>query len=82
MIDVDSDSDFVHLFEVTKTYSETVDYHRSSGALSLIVERANPKFYGKLDALLLTNEKLANAAPIQPEFGSDAHENHDYSPGK
>jgi hypothetical protein len=69
VIDVDSEFSSVRVLEVTQDFEHgTVNYHRGASDSSLINAEPSPKFYGQLDALLVTSEKLAKAEPITPEL--------------
>ena len=47
--------------------SKSVAYYRDAGQHSLIFAEPGPKFYGKLDTLLITKDRIQNAPPITPE---------------
>ena len=64
VIEADTNYNTVWVHEVTQTFTDTVNYHREASADSVINDFLGPKFYGKLDALLITAEKLKNAPPI------------------
>ena len=42
-------------------------YTRAAGSDCLIATEVGARFYGKLDALLVTRKKVADAEPIEPE---------------
>jgi hypothetical protein len=68
VIDVDDDG-FVRVLKAERSFGAgAVIYSRASKADSLVCTYdLNPKFYGQLDALLITPKKIAAAAPIEPE---------------
>ena len=68
VIEVDDDG-FTRVLKVEREYATTgVSYNRGAKDDSLInAFELNPRFYGRLDALLITPAKLAAAAPIVPE---------------
>lgn len=59
----------VWVYEVSRDFSSTVDYKREAESHSIVSSHGapTPKFYGKLDALLLTADRIEKAAPITPE---------------
>ena len=68
VIEVEDDG-FTRVLRVEREYTPTgVSYNRGANDASLInALELNPKFYGGLDALLITPAKLAAAAPIVPQ---------------
>ena len=64
-----ADDGFIRVLAVKREYTAAgVSYTRAAKDNSLInTFELNPKFYGQLDALLITPAKLAAAAPIVPE---------------
>lgn len=66
VIECDSRSNVVFVREVTRNYSSTVNYHHEAGAEILVSGHPDPEFYGKLDALLVTRDRIQNAPPITP----------------
>jgi hypothetical protein len=73
VIEVDDDG-FTRVLAVEREYTETgVSYCRKANDNRLInTLEPNPKFYGQLDALLITPAKLAAAAPIVPAAAPDS----------
>jgi hypothetical protein len=71
VIEVDDDG-FTRVLAVKLEYTTTgVSYTRTPKDHSLInTLELNPKFYGELDALLVTPAKLAAATPIVPKKGA------------
>lgn len=72
VIDCDSDSEFIHIFEAQKSYRlGAVVYERDPATSSLMCGRISndsaPRTYGRLHALLFSSETLEEAAPIVPE---------------
>jgi len=72
VIDADTEMHSVFVHELTREFTaedgdRAIAYHRAASADSLICDSLSPRFYGKLDALLITADKLNNAAPITPE---------------
>lgn len=72
VIECDTEFHTVFVHQVTREFTADPDanrgvaYHRSASQSSEIADPPSPEFYGKLDALLLTAGKLADAAPITP----------------
>lgn len=68
VIEVEDDG-FTRVLRVEREYTTVhVSYNRSAKDASLInAFELNPKFYGQLDALLVTPAKLAAATPIVPQ---------------
>ncbi len=68
VIETKSDEAYAHVYEVTKDYSVNgVEYRRpAEGTTRVMCSRVNPEFFGKLDAVLVTKDKLDNARPIDP----------------
>ena len=67
---IDIDDGFVRVLEVEREYGSDgrIHYHRDPAAPSLVRTYVlDPWFYGQLDALLVTPQKIANAKPIVPE---------------
>jgi len=63
----------VLVHEVTQEFTADDDpgrgvaYHRGPSESSLICDGLGSKFYGKLDALLVTRDRIEDAMPIEPE---------------
>jgi hypothetical protein len=68
VIDIDDDG-FVRVLAVTQSFDPAgVVYRRRSLDDSLVkAYDLSPKFYGQLDALLITPKKIREAAPLTPE---------------
>ncbi len=71
----DSESPYVRVVEVQQTFSGTVphqvEYICGAGQPSLILERIGPRLYGKLQAILVSSETMANAVPVEPEVNPE-----------
>ena len=72
IIECDTEDSDVWVYTAEKEFtayggSKSVAYYRDAGQHSLILAVPGPRFYGKLDTLLITREKIQNAAPITPE---------------
>jgi hypothetical protein len=68
VVECDTEYSAVYVYEVSKDYEGgTVNYHRSAKDGSVVNGHLTPKFYGKLDALLVTADKIKDAKPIVPE---------------
>lgn len=66
VIQCDTEDDYVFVKEVTRTFTKTVEYRHEAGDVPVVSGRLSPKFYGRLDALLITSDKVEQAAPIVP----------------
>ena len=73
VIEVNTEDNFVRVFEVAREYTADHDpqrgvaYHRAATDIGVVRNiGVNPRLWGKLDALLVTHEKIENAAPIEP----------------
>lgn len=73
VLELDTDG-YVRVLEVTREFTPEggergVAYHRA-GAASCItsgwLDDNKAKFYGRLDTVLLTQERIDNAEPIEP----------------
>ena len=67
---IDIEDGFIRVLEVEREYGSDgrIHYYRSPSAPSLVrTFEPSPRFYGQLDALLVTPQKIANAKPIVPE---------------
>jgi hypothetical protein len=68
VIECDTEMSTVFVDEVTKDFENgTVNYHKEAGGKPLLFGFLGPKFYGQLDALLITAEKIADAKEIEIE---------------
>lgn len=67
VISCDTGLSTVFVREVTRTFSKTADYHHDPSGPIIICGFPDPKFYGQLDALLVTRQKVEKANPIVPE---------------
>lgn len=68
VIDCDTAYHTVAVYEVTKEITaDGVEYKRDTEE-SIFNEFLGPKFYGKLDAILISRDRLENAKPIDPEM--------------
>ena len=69
--DTEYSSVFVHHVEQEYTAEEDpakgVAYYRNPSDHALICDQPGPKFYGRLDALLVTRGKIEHAPAIIPE---------------
>lgn len=68
VIETDTEMYSVFVYEVEQSFSDQVNYVREAGIRAVVHESPGPKFYGKLDSLLITRNTLENAAPITPEI--------------
>jgi hypothetical protein len=69
VIQCSSETNIVFVKEAWQDFSkDTVEYRHVAGSPALICATRGPEFYGKLDVLLVTARKIANAAPIIPEM--------------
>jgi hypothetical protein len=70
VIDVDTELSCVFVFAVQQSFTgaNVVRYERPiyGSERPVIIGTPDPRFYGRLDALLMTSDKLANAEPIVP----------------
>jgi hypothetical protein len=73
VIECDTEFSSVFVHEVKQEFTADNDpakgvaYFRNPSDHALICDQPGPKFYGRLDALLITAGKIKNAAPIEPE---------------
>lgn len=67
VIETDSKMGTAFVYAVSKKFTDKVVYEREAGVSGVICRVLGPKFYGELDLLLVTADKIENAAPITPE---------------
>jgi len=67
VIECDTEYNSVFVYEVSRDFSSTVDYHREPVVEAVFHDFLSPKFYGKLDAILFSKERIENAPPITPQ---------------
>lgn len=67
VIETDSEMGTVFAYAVSMDYTDKVNYRREASDKPLLCRVLGPKFYGELDALLVTADKIKDAAPITPE---------------
>lgn len=74
VIECDTEYNSIWVHEVGKEFTAEKDdnrgvqYFRSPSQQPLICEFPGPKFYGQLDTLLITKNKLEQAEAIVPEY--------------
>jgi hypothetical protein len=73
VIECDTEFNPIFTYEVSREFTADDDpnkgvaYYRHPADHSLFMELLGPKFYGKLDALLINRSRIEDAAPIEPE---------------
>lgn len=65
IIEVNDGFETAFVYEVTKTISQTIDYHRDPGP-PVFNTFPGPHFYGKLDVLINQKQRIETATPIEP----------------
>ena len=81
VIECDTEMYSVFVRSVKQEYSSDPDagdkqviYYHSANEPIPVMEPLGPKFYGHLDALLVTKGKIEDAAPVTPEAELNAGE--------
>ena len=65
VIECDTEFSSVFVREARQDYRDgTVNYRHEAGANSLICDSPSPRFYGRLDALMITRDRIEKAKPI------------------
>src|ERR1700691_3162253 len=72
VIECSTEYNSVWVYEVQREFTSNqadkgVTYYRSPSDSSLFLDPIDPKFYGKLDAVLITRQKIDEAQPMEPE---------------
>jgi hypothetical protein len=72
VIECSTEYNSVWVYEVQREFTSNqadkgVTYYRSPSDSSLFFDPIDPKFYGKLDAVLISRQKIDEAQPIEPE---------------
>ena len=72
LIEANTENEYLHVYEVQKQRStETLNFSCAPAGCLVLTKRCGPEFYGHLDALLVTKDKIEKAAPIVPDIPQD-----------